>query len=136
MCCGSFFIWFRHYVLRFYHYVLTFCHYVLRFPHYVLRFLCYIVSPLCAEVLPLCVEVSPLCDAVLFLAIRVYFRCQPLLPRTLSSLKTCLTSFFPYGPSACASKATRWRENRTLICQECLQSCILDIFLKTFNGKK
>ena len=77
--------------------------YVVQFLHYVVRFLRYVVSPLCVVVLPLC-------NVILFLAIRVYLRCQSLLPRSLSSLRTrltgllykilciaCLFAFLPFG---------------------------------------
>ena len=59
----------------------------MRLFHYVVRFLRYVVSPLCVVVLTLC-------DVVSLFRIRVYFRCQVLLPRSLSSLRTRLSSFY------------------------------------------
>ena len=54
--------------------------------------LCGAVPSLCG--LTICVVVSTLCNVVSLIRIRVYFRCQVLFPRSLSSLRTRLSSFF------------------------------------------
>ena len=94
-------VWFYHYVVRLLDYVLQSCHYMMRFFHYVVRFLRYVV-------LPLCVVVLTLCNVVSLFRIRVYFRCQVLLPRSLSSLRTRLSSFY-WGPVPTLG-IQRWRK--------------------------
>ena len=49
-----------------------------------------------------------------------------IIPRDPLIFKNPLRQFLSYWPSACASKVTRWWENRTLICQACLKSCIVN----------
>lgn len=72
MCCGLVITWWGCFIMWCDFFIMCFHHFVLRFYHYVI------------------------CS--LFLPIRVYFRCQALLPRSFSSLRTRLTSFSS-GPS-------------------------------------